>query len=118
MTPTGTRLFVLEGVVTLTPIVAGALAASQAITVKSGYSAEVNENGVSGPNQTPSGVEEENIAQTSIEGAATKAATAAKGGHLLRNSLIFVGVAGAVTGGIIAAGNSSGGTTNQQIPPR
>jgi hypothetical protein len=104
--------------VTLTPIIAGALATSQAITVKSGYSAEVNENGVSGPNQTPSGAEEQTISQTSIEDVASKAAVATTGGHLLRNGLIFLGVAGAVTGGIIAAKNSGGGTTNQQIPPR
>jgi ferric-dicitrate binding protein FerR (iron transport regulator) len=117
-TPTGTKLIVYEGVVTLTPIIAGALVTAQAITVKAGYSATIDQNGVNGPNQTPSGSEEESISQTSIEGIATRAAVAAKGGHLLRNTLIFVGVAGAVTGGIIAAGNSSGGTTNQQIPPK
>lgn len=117
VTPTGTRLVVYEGVVLLTPIIAGAVASSQAVQVQSGYSADVNQDGtISGPNIAPTSLEQQTIAETTIEGL-SKAKVA--GTHTLRNVLIGIGLAGAVAGTAIVVKNSTGGgTTNQQIPPR
>jgi hypothetical protein len=119
-TPNGTRLIVYEGVVTLTPIIAGAVAASQAVQVQSGYSVDVDTNGtISGPNLAPTSLEQQTLSETNVEGV-SNAAVAATGGHLLRNVLIGVGLAGAVAGSAIVVKNSTGGGggKNQQIPPQ
>jgi len=121
--PNGTKLVVYEGIVVLTPIVAGALAASQAVQVKAGYSADVNQDGtISGPNLAPTSLKEQTMSETTIEGAAkaAKVATSA-GGHTLRNVLIGIGLAGAVAGSAIIIKNSTGGggtPNNTQIPPQ
>ena len=121
--PNGTKLVVYEGIVTLTPIIAGAVAAAQAVQVKAGYTADVNQDGtISGPNLAPTAMEEQTMSETSIEGAAKAAKVAGSvGGHTLRNVLIAVGMAGAVAGSAIVIKNSTGGGStpnNTQIPPK
>jgi hypothetical protein len=102
VTPTGTRLVVYEGVVALTPILAGAVAASQSVQVTAGNTAEVNENGVSGPNPTQPGVADDTIAQTAVESAARTAEVVQAGAHGLRNTLIGVAlIGGAIVGGTL-----------------
>jgi len=119
VTPTSTHLVVYEGFVVLTPIIAGVQQTSQQITVRAGQSADVTENGISGPNPTPSGMADQTLAQTTIE-TISKAKVAGVGGsHVLRNTLIFLGIAGAVAGaGVALSETHSEGPANQQIPPR
>jgi FecR protein len=120
VTPTATHLVVYEGFVVLTPIIAGVLQESQQITVRAGQSADVNENGISGPTATPPGVADQTIAETTIENISKAKVAGTAGSHVLRNTLIVLGIAGAVAGAGIAASQSGGSSnnTNQQIPPR
>jgi hypothetical protein len=119
VTATGTHLVVYEGFVVLTPITAGVPQTNKQITVRAGQSADVNENGISGPNPTPPGEADQTLSQTTIE-TLSKAKVAGVGGsHVLRNTLIFLGIAGAVAGaGIALSETHSESGTNQQIPPR
>lgn len=118
VTPTATRMVVYEGTVLLTPIIAGVVTESQAVQVHQGQTAEVTENGITGPNQTPNDMEEQTISQTSLD-VSTTAGTAAAGSHALRNVLIGIGIAGAAVGAGIAASKSGGDKPpNQQIPAK
>ena len=126
VTPTHTHLVVYEGVVTLTPIIAGVLQEGQTVQVRAGQSADVDQKKKDEDNNnnvlivpTPPGEQGLTIAQTAIESASKTKATAATGGsHVLRNTLIVLGVAGAAVGlGVGLSRNGSSTDTHQQIPP-
>jgi hypothetical protein len=122
VTPTGTHLVVYEGTVLLTPFVAGVAQASQAIQVRSGQTADVDENGqVSGPRPTKAGEQDETIQQTMISALSKQKVAGVSGGsHVLRNTLIVLGAAGAAVGVGVGLSKSGGSSSkeNQQIPPR
>jgi hypothetical protein len=115
---TSTKLYVLEGTVTLTPIVAGAAAANQAVKVNAGETAEVAGEALSGPSPTPNGVAETATAQTVVEGssAATGAATAAAAGSGAGKTALIWGlvIAGAITGATVGIAKAA---SNSPAPP-
>ena len=124
VTQTSTKLYVLEGTVTLTPIVASAAAANQAVKVNAGETAEVAGENLSGPNPTPDGVAETATAQTVVEGsgAATGAASAAAAGSGAGKTALIWGliIGGAITGatvGLVKA-TSANGTAATPPPPQ
>ncbi len=127
VTPTHTHLVVYDGVVTLTPIIAGVLQENQTVQVRAGQSADVDQNKKEEDqdnNQvvvvaTPVGEHDATIAQTAIETATkAKAAAVTGGSHVLRNTLIVLGVAGTAVGlGVGLSRNGSSTDTHQQIPP-
>jgi hypothetical protein len=118
VSPTGTHLVVYEGVVVLTPIIAGVLQASHAVQVRGGQSADVDENGaVTGPKPTPPGEQDQTISETTIGAISGAKVAGVTGSHLLRNTLIVLGVAGAAVGIGVGLSRSGGSNNNQQIPP-
>ena len=63
----------------------------QTVTVQAGQTVTITQNGISPPQPTPPGIQQEDITDTTVDGGGGGGTAA--GGHLLRNILIGLGVA-------------------------
>ncbi len=101
-----TTVIVYSGTVIVTGL--GALA-GQTATVQAGQMVQFTKNGIGTPQNTPPGLQQESIADTTTE---TGATAAGAGSHFLRNLLIGLGVAVAS----VAIGVTTTGSKNEPSP--